>query len=41
MDNYTKLRKKIVLLLYEVIEKRTKTIEDLETCSIYYRLEFV
>ena len=34
MDNYTKLRKKIVLLLYDVIEKRTKTIEDLETCSI-------
>ena len=34
MDNYTKLRKRIVLLLYEVMEKRTKTIEDLETCSI-------
>lgn len=30
MDNYKKLKDKITLIFYDIIEKKEKTIEDLE-----------
>ena len=34
MDNYKKLKDKITLIFYDIIEKKEKTIEDLEHTSI-------
>ena len=34
MDNYTKLKNKITLLIYEIIEKREETIKDLENTDL-------
>ena len=34
MDNYTRLKKEIVLLLYDIIEKREEIIKDLENTAL-------
>lgn len=34
MDNYTKLKSKITLLIYDIIEKREETIKDLENTAL-------
>lgn len=34
MDNYTKLKSKITLLIYDIIEKREETIKDLENTAV-------